>query len=255
MHPVEERLLNLSRRQFFKRSGFCLGSMALGSLLAESMQAADAKERSGNPLAARNPQFPARAKHVIYLHMVGAPSQLDMFDHKPLLEQYDGKPCPEEFIKGKRFAFLRGHPSLGASHFNFQQHGQSGAEFSELLPHLKSVADDLTIIKTLNTNEFNHGPAQLFLHTGFGRLGRPSLGSWVSYGLLVVPGLAGLLALWRRRTGPAALWLLLASAVLACLIFLPQERFRIPVVDPALIIGAAVLATRRGAALARTPVS
>jgi hypothetical protein len=172
-----------SRRFFLKQGGLGLGMMALGSLLAENLPAVSSPTRTPNPLAPRPPHFPARAKHVIYLHMVGAPSQLDLFDYKPELAKYDGKPCPESFIKGKRFAFLRGHPNIAASHFKFQKHGRSGAELSELLPHLSRVADEIAIVKTLRTEEFNHAPAQLFLHTGFGRLGRPSLGSWVSYGL------------------------------------------------------------------------
>jgi hypothetical protein len=182
MHPLAEHLLHLTRREFFKRSGFSLGAMALGSLLSRSAPAAE-RATLVNPLAPRLPHAVPRAKHVIYLHMVGAPSQLDLFDAKPRLAEHDGKPCPEEFIRGKRFAFLRGHPTLGGSSYRFARHGQSGQEISELLPHLAEVADDLTLVKTLHTDEFNHGPAQLFLHTGFGRLGRPSLGSWVTYGL------------------------------------------------------------------------
>jgi hypothetical protein len=177
MHPLEAHLQNVTRRAFLRRSGLGFGSMALGALLAESLGAAE------NPLAPRVAHFAPRAKRVIYLHMVGAPSQLDLFDHKPGLAQYDGKPCPDEFIQGKRFAFLRGHPTIAASRFKFQRHGQSGAEISELLPHLAKVADEIAIVKSLQTDEFNHAPAQLFLHTGFGRLGRPSFGSWVTYGL------------------------------------------------------------------------
>ena len=182
MHPIEEHLLHITRRTFLRRSGLGFGSIALGSLLAESLFASTAA-KPGNPLAPRPPHFPARAKRVIYLHMVGAPSQLDLFDRKPELVKYDGKPCPEDFIKGKRFAFLRGHPSIAASKYDFGRHGQSGAEMSELLPHLSQVADEIAIVKSVHTEEFNHAPAQLFLHTGFGRLGRPSLGAWVTYGL------------------------------------------------------------------------
>jgi hypothetical protein len=181
-NPIDEHLLQISRRQFFKRTGFGLGSIALSSLLAETFaQGAPAKFQ--NPLAARKPMFPAKAKNVIYLHMVGAPSQLDLFDHKPLLEKYDNKPCPDSFLEGKRFAFLRGHPNIAASQFQFSKHGQSGQEISELLPNLAKISDDIALIKTMHTDEFNHGPAQLFLHTGFGRPGRPSFGSWVTYGL------------------------------------------------------------------------
>ncbi|MFM9032288.1 MAG: DUF1501 domain-containing protein, partial [Opitutaceae bacterium] len=175
MHPLEAHWRNLTRRAFLHRSGVGLGAMALGGLLSHSLAGADGR--------ARPTHFAPRAKRVIYLHMVGAPSQLDLFDHKPALERHDGKPAPDEFIKGKRFAFLRGHPSIAASRFAFRRHGASGAEISELLPHLAGVADELTFVKSLHTDEFNHAPAQLFLHTGFGRLGRPSIGSWVTYGL------------------------------------------------------------------------
>ena len=175
MHPLEAHWRNLTRRAFLHRSGVGLGAMALGGLLSHTLSGADGRPRATH--------FAPRAKRVIYLHMVGAPSQLDLFDHKPALERHDGKPAPDEFIKGKRFAFLRGHPSIAASRFAFRRHGASGAEISELLPHLASVADELTFVKSLHTDEFNHAPAQLFLHTGFGRLGRPSMGSWVTYGL------------------------------------------------------------------------
>ena len=182
MHPIAENLLNVTRREFFKTSGLSVGAMALGTLLNERASAGEVR-RSGDPLAGKEPHFPGRAKHVIYLHMVGAPSQLDLFDYKPELVEHDGQLCPKEFIEGKRFAFLRGHPKLLGTRFKFARHGQSGAEISELLPNLSRLADDLTIIKTIQTEEFNHGPAQLFLHTGFGRLGRPSFGSWITYGL------------------------------------------------------------------------
>jgi len=182
MNPIHEHFLQISRRQFFKRGGLSLGSIALGSLLAETF-AKGAPVAPANLLAARPPQLPARAKQVIYLHMVGAPSQLDMFDHKPLLEKYHDQLCPPEFIEGKRFAFLRGHPKIAASEFQFSRYGKSGQEISELLPNLGKIADDIAIVKSMRTDEFNHGPAQLFLHTGFGRPGRPSFGSWVTYGL------------------------------------------------------------------------
>ena len=175
MHPLEAHWQKLTRRAFLQRSGVGLGAMALGGLLSHSLAGADGRPRPTH--------FAPRAKRVIYLHMVGAPSQLDLFDHKPALERHDGKPAPDAFIKGKRFAFLRGHPSIAASRFAFRRHGASGAEISELLPHLAGVADELAFVKSLHTDEFNHAPAQLFLHTGFGRLGRPSMGSWVTYGL------------------------------------------------------------------------
>ena len=179
MNPLHEHLILQTRRTFLQRSGLGLGAFALGSLLNESLGAAV----PGKAASSRPTHFPPRAKRVIYMHMYGAPSQIDLFDPKPELRKYDGQPCPEDFIKGKRFAFIRGHPSLSASPYEFQRHGQSGAEISELLPHMASIADELTIVKSMHTDEFNHAPAQLFLHTGFGRPGRPSFGSWVTYGL------------------------------------------------------------------------
>ncbi len=175
MNDIDSHALRLTRRQLLGRTGLTLGAFALGSLLSEESPASE------NSLPRTH--FPPRARHVIYLHMIGAPSQLDLFDHKPELARWDNRPCPEEFIRGRRFAFLRGHPSLSASRFRFARHGQSGQVFSELLPNLAGVADELCVIRSLHTDEFNHAPAQLFLHTGFGRPGRPSFGSWLSYGL------------------------------------------------------------------------
>ena len=172
----------VERRAFLQRSGFSLGAIALASLLGEdSAQAAPAKRR--DPLAGRQPHFAPRAKHVIYLHMIGAPSQLDLFDDKPLLREQHNEPCPESFTKGKQFAFIGGELRLAGSPFKFARHGQSGQLMSDLLPNLAGVADDIAIVRSLHTEEINHAPAQMFLHTGFGRGGRPSFGSWVSYGL------------------------------------------------------------------------
>lgn len=167
----------LHRRHFFQRTGLGLGGMALSSLLRAS--AAD----SPNPLAPKPPLFAPKAKRVIYLHMIGAPSQLDLFDPKPELVKHDGEKCPDSLLAGKRFAFIGGEMKLSGTKFQFAQHGQSGQTLSELLPHLSRVADDVTIIRSLHTEEINHAPAQMFLHTGFGRGGRPSFGSWVTYGL------------------------------------------------------------------------
>jgi uncharacterized protein (DUF1501 family) len=183
MNLWEQHWQNVTRRTFLKHSGLGLGAMALDTLLAGGLFAGETGEGKANPLAPRLPHFAPRAKRVIYLHMVGAPSQLDLFDSKPALQKYDGKPCPDEFIQGKRFAFLRGHPTITASKYAFQRYGESGAEISELLPNLAKAADEIAIVRSLQTDEFNHAPAQLFLHTGFGRLGRPSMGSWVTYGL------------------------------------------------------------------------
>jgi hypothetical protein len=183
MNPLDEYLEVQSRRQFLRGSGVGLGAIALGSLLEQSIRAASDGAKSADPLKARLSHFAPKAKHVIYLHMIGAPSQLDLFDYKPKLAEHDGQICPQELLEGKRFAFIGGEMTLAGSPYRFGRHGQSGQQFSELLPHLGNVADDITILKGMHTDEINHAPAQMFLHTGFGRGGRPSFGSWVVYGL------------------------------------------------------------------------
>lgn len=162
----------LTRRELFAKAGGGVGSIALASLLNESGFSSDAF-----------PGLVPRAKNVIFLHMVGAPSHLDLFDYKKALQDHDGQLCPQKYIEGQRFAFLRGHPKLLGTEFKFRKSGESGLEFSELLPNLSSVADELCMIRTLHTRQFNHAPAQLFFQTGFERFGRPTLGSWLSYGL------------------------------------------------------------------------
>lgn len=190
--PIHQSLRRLARREFLRRGGVGVGSIALASLLAEDARSESGKpaasarvaDRPGDgPLAAKDPHFPPRAKNIIYLHMVGAPSQLDLFDYKPVLQQHDGKPCPPELIEGERFAFLPKNPKLLGTKFQFNRHGESGQQISELLPQLARHADDIAIVRSLHTEEFNHGPAQVFMMTGFGRQGRPSLGSWLTYGL------------------------------------------------------------------------
>lgn len=181
----QQLLLECTRRELLKRSGLGVGTAALAALLAEDVGLADESLtlESTNRMAARATHFPARAKNVIFLHMVGAPSQLDLFEDKPVLRENDDKPCPDHLLEGQRFAFLRGHPKLMGSSFKFSRHGESGQVFSELLPHLSGMADDIAILKTLHTEQFNHAPAQLFMQTGFPRFGRPCMGSWASYGL------------------------------------------------------------------------
>jgi hypothetical protein len=184
MMMTPEQLQLLSRREMFQRAGMGIGGAALTSLLLEDGLAEVTTTSTGqDPLAVRQPHHPAKAKNVIFIHLVGAPSQLDLFDDKPVLRENDGKLCPDEFLEGKRFAFIRGHPKLFGSAFEFKQHGESGMEFSELLPSLAGVADELCMVKSVHTEHFNHAPAQLFMQTGFGRFGRPSIGSWVNYGL------------------------------------------------------------------------
>ena len=161
-----------TRRELLQHSGLGLGSVALSSLLADD----------GNAMSKKGHHRP-RAKNVIFLHFVGAPSQLDLFEPKPELVKNSGKDCPAELLEGQRFAFLRGTPKLLGSQFKFQQANEGGLMMSELMPHLQQVGEELCLFKTIQTEQFNHAPAQLFLQTGFPRFGRPSMGSWISYGL------------------------------------------------------------------------
>ena len=163
--------MQIQRREFLRAGATGLGSIALQSLLAAD---------DGTPTA---PLFAPKAKHIIFLHMLGGPSQVDLLDPKPALAQFEGKPLPDSILKGKQFAFVPNGAGAMASPYEFKRHGESGTWFSELIPHLAERADDLTVVRSMQTDEFNHGAGELFLHTGFGRLGRPTFGSWVSYGL------------------------------------------------------------------------
>lgn len=180
-------LLEQTRRHFFRDCGLGVGKIALASLLAGGRL--DAAPATGfvNPLAPRKPHFPAKAKAVIFLFMAGAPSQLELFDDKPKLRTYDGKPMPDEFVKGKRFAFMdtftKEPPRCLGSRRRFSHCGQRGTLISECLPHLATVADELAIVRSVQTNVFNHAPAKFFLNTGSAQIGRPSMGAWVTYGL------------------------------------------------------------------------
>jgi len=174
---LQKSIRTIARREFLRRSGLGIGSIALASLLQDEQQA------KANRRIAPQPHFKPRAKRLIYLHMVGAPSQLDLFDYKPVLQKHNGKLCPKHLIEGERFAFLKKNPKLFGTPFQFRKYGQSGQEFSSILPHISQHADDIAIVRSLYTQEFNHGPAQVFMMTGFGRQGRPSLGSWLNYGL------------------------------------------------------------------------
>lgn len=168
------------RRRFLQGAAAGLGSLALPGLFSRTAAAGSAPLEGGLPGL---PHFAPRAKRIIWLHMAGGPSQLDLFDPKPALIENDGEPVPESFTKGERFAFIKGTPLLLGSPYAFQQHGESGATISELLPHTAAIADKLCIVRTMQTEQFNHGPAQIFMNTGLGRLGRPSMGSWLDYGL------------------------------------------------------------------------
>ncbi len=180
MHPRLELLQATTRRNFLQNSSLGLGGLALSSLMGEAR--ADAP-RSENPLAPKKPHFAAKAKRVIYLHMSGAPPHLDIFDYKPELQKHDGKDCPDEYLKGKRFAFTSGVPKLLGTRQPFKRHGKAGVWMSDAIKPLHDVADDVTVIRSMKTDEFNHAPAELLLYTGFARAGRPSLGAWTCYGL------------------------------------------------------------------------
>ncbi|MBY0229276.1 MAG: DUF1501 domain-containing protein [Gemmataceae bacterium] len=166
MDPLHLR----TRRHFFRDCALGVGSMALASLAS-----------------AKRPHFAAKAKSVIFLFMAGGPSQLELFDHKPKLNALSGKPIPDEFMKGKRFAFMdtfaKKVPLLLGTRRKFRQHGQSGAWVSDVLPHTASIVDEIAIVRSIQTNVFNHAPAKLFLNTGSAQAGRPSMGAWATYGL------------------------------------------------------------------------
>jgi hypothetical protein len=180
------QLETVTRRHFLRDCTSGVGALALASVFG-SCNPFDKKGieqiLSSNPLAPRVPHFIPKAKSVIYLHMAGAPSQLELFDYKPELQKLDGQDCPPSLLEGKKFAFIRGVPKMLGPQASFKQYGQSGAWVSENLPHFSSVVDEVTFLKAMQTDQFNHGPAQLLMHTGTARLGRPSMGAWVTYGL------------------------------------------------------------------------
>lgn len=159
--------------------------MGLGGVALSEMLATDSMglETPDNPLLPKLPHFAPKAKRVIYLHLTGSPPHLDLWDHKPELVKRDGQECPDEYIKGKKFAFTSGTPKLMGSPRTFKQYGKNGLWMSDAIPHLHGVADDLCIINSMTTDHFNHAPAELFVHTGFQQPGRPAFGAWTTYGL------------------------------------------------------------------------
>ena len=187
MDLIQRKLLETTRRHFFGQCAVGLGQMALASLLRDGKIHAAESTQLVNPLAPKVPHYPSKTKSVIYLFMAGGPSQLDLFEHKPKLVELSGKPIPESFLKGKRFAFMdsfsREVPKLLGSGRQFRRHGQSGRYVSECLPHLGQVVDDLAFVSSVYTDNFNHAPAKIFLNTGSTRFGRPSMGAWVTYGI------------------------------------------------------------------------
>lgn len=175
MVPMDSLLQQQTRRHFFEKCGVGLGTIGLGQLLAE--------DRAFDPMSPRGGHFPAKAKNVIFLFMAGGPSHLELFQQKPMLQKYHGELPPESLVEGKRFAFLDPGARILGSDRSFGRYGECGMQLSELLPHHRDIADEVCWLRGLTTDVFNHGPAKLFLNSGFQQPGRPSMGSWVTYGL------------------------------------------------------------------------
>ncbi|MFN8342844.1 MAG: DUF1501 domain-containing protein [Cyclobacteriaceae bacterium] len=182
--PHASYLHSVTRRHFLAESAAGLGSLALGYLLGGCTGSTpDLSAWVNDPMMPKAPHFPGKAKRVIYLHMAGAPSQLELFDYKPELARLHNQLCPPSLLEGKKFAFIRGTPRMLGPQATFKQHGQAGNYVSDYLPHFATIADEVSFLKGVSTDQFNHAPAQLLVHTGTPRLGRPSIGSWVTYGL------------------------------------------------------------------------
>ncbi|NRB44242.1 MAG: DUF1501 domain-containing protein [Verrucomicrobiales bacterium] len=177
MNIYDQQIQHQTRRHFLRGSGISIGSIALNQMLGTNANA------TTNPLLPKSSHFDAKAKRVIYIHLTGSPPHLDLWDYKPELVKRSGEDCPDEFYKGKRFAFTSGRPKLMGTPRTFKQFGKGGTWMSDAIPNFHSLADDLCVIKSMNTDQFNHAPAELFVHTGSPRPGRPSFGSWVTYGL------------------------------------------------------------------------
>ena len=218
MWQPDATLLTESRRHFLRQGSLGLGAAALATLsggLTPGLLAAPALDLQ--------PTFAPRAKHVIYLFMAGGPSQLELFDFKPQLAQYSGQAPPEAFVKGKRFAFLKGNETLLGPYRPFRQYGQSGMWLSDLLPYHRQIVDEACFIRSMATDVFNHGPAKIFMNTGSPQPGRPAMGAWVSYGLGSESAeLPGFIVLQSGPRGPRAGALLWSSG------FLPTTHQGVP---------------------------
>ncbi len=202
------RLENNTRRRFLTE---CFGGLGTAWLFQNQFCSSSlASDKKVSTTRKDSVGSQGKAKRVIFLHMEGAPSQLELFDYKPELKRFDGRECPKEFLEGKRFAFIQGTPLMLGPQYEFAQKGQSGAWVSDRLPHFSEVVDEVCFIKTMQTDQFNHGPAQLMVHTGQARLGYPSLGSWITWGLGSenhdVPGFMVLLSGGRYPRAGKGLW-------------------------------------------------
>jgi len=202
-------LRDTTRRHFFQNCGVGLGAIALNQILAQD-SAADIKIDPAAPMSPRPGHFASKAKNVIFLFMAGGPSQLDLFEDKPRLRELSGQTPPESLMAGKRFAFLKGNETLLGSKYQFGRYGDCGMELSELIPHHQRIVDEVCWLRGMTTDVFNHGPAKLFMNSGFQAPGRPSLGSWATYGLgSQSADLPGFVVLQSGPRGPragASLW-------------------------------------------------
>ncbi|MGV3486000.1 MAG: DUF1501 domain-containing protein, partial [Planctomycetaceae bacterium] len=211
--PTTFDLATHSRREFLTTTASGLGMAALGaSLTADGVMAASPSDDNGmtHPLASRKPHFSPRAKACIFVMMAGAPSHIDLFDPKPILRERHGQPLPDSMLASVRFAFIKKDKALlQGSPYRFNKHGECGMDFSELLPHLGGVADDLLMVRSLHTDQFNHHPGQLMMQCGRETFGLPSMGSWLTYGLgsesQNLPGYV-VLTSGRGSSGGATLW-------------------------------------------------
>ncbi len=201
------RIRAVTRRHFFRRSTAGIGALALSSLLGKE-RASLASDDGAAPLL--GPHFAPRAKRVIYLHMAGSPPQQELFDYKPKLVELSDQLCPESFLENARFAFIQGRPKMLGTPYHFEPRGNSGTLVSELLPRMSEVIDDVAVIRSMYTTEFNHAPAQLYLYTGTPRFGGASMGSWLTYGLGSeaddLPGFVVLLSGGTDPSGGKSLW-------------------------------------------------
>jgi hypothetical protein len=183
MNSHFNKALSVNRRHFFDTCGVGVGKIALASLLAESSVLRAGAAATPETMFPKSAHFAGKARAVIQLFMAGAPSQLELFDHKPELAKLEGKPLPPSVIGGQRYAFIRPDAAVLGPRFKFAKHGRSGTEISEVLPFLSQIVDDIALVRSCKTDQFNHAPAQIFMNTGFSQPGRPSIGSWTTYGL------------------------------------------------------------------------